>query len=570
MGNSLENLFHACKPFLRVYTSEKGNSVLSLFLSKLHSHLFRIERNIIIVFIFLLPWATYCQSRQEDSLVRIVNKVREDTASINLLLSICNKISNENPDRALKIGQEALVISRKVQWKKGIARSKECIGRIYLYKADYNNALQNLDEALTIYKDLEDNISIASALGWKGTIYYYKANYPKALDYYNEELSLGNHLNNKNIISQALFYKGNIFSLLTDYPQALDYYQQSLLYAEQSGNQDISEESLNNMGDVYCSIGNYTKSKECYEQSYEINSKLDDKPDIMFNLQGLGEVYFALCEYRKSIGYYLQSEHISQEIDDKVTQAECIREIASCYNSLKLYDSAFVSGKQALELENKVTYKLGVAKSFLLLGEISDNTGSYLLSDSCYLQSVSMANEIGAKDVERDAWKGLSDVYEKNHEPAKSLKAYKNYVALKDTISNSEKTKLIVQEEIKFDEIKKKMADEAIAKKNEWKRNLQMIAIAIFIFSFIIAVLMLSRIKAKPNVIKVLGMVGLLLVFEFISLLMEPVIAKWTNDTPLYSLLLLVIIAAVLIPTHHRLEHWVKEKLAHKHHPKTQ
>jgi tetratricopeptide (TPR) repeat protein len=527
-------------------------------------------KNKYLIFIYFLFGflAGYGQNQPDDSVLNLLNRTSEDTSRVNLLLKICSSMSDNNPGKALIYGNKALALSQQLEWQRGIAESKEYCGKVYLQTSDYNQALSCFQQALDLYQTLGENTGIASAMGNIGNIYCYEADYPKALDYYDQVLNMGKQTSNYYFISEALFYKGTVYSKLSAYPQALDLYQQSLLYAEQHGSLELKEVVLNNMGDVYCAIGNYSKSKDCYEQSYAINSTIKKKFNIMFNLEGLGEVYFALSDYRKSMEYYHQALQISQSLDDKITQADCIREIASCYNNLKLYDTALVKANQSLEMDHKIPYRLGFAQTLLLKGNIYYNTGNYLQSDASYLQSIDTAKVIAALDIQRDDWEGLSDLYEKMKEPDKEITAYKNYVTLKDTISNSEKTKLIILEEIKFDEIKKKMADEVLLKERHWKRNLQMIGIAIFIFSFVIIILMLSRIKAKPIVIKVLGMIGLLLVFEFISLLIEPLISKWTDDTPLYSLLLLVIIASVLIPTHHRLEHWVTEKLAHKHHPK--
>ena len=59
-------------------------------------------------------------------------------------------------------------------------------------------------------------------------------------------------------------------------------------------------------------------------------------------------------------------------------------------------------------------------------------------------------------------------------------------------------------------------------------------------------------------------MPGLLLFFEFLNLFMNPYIAKVTLYTPLFTLLVMVLIASLLIPLHHRIELWIKEKLVVK------
>jgi hypothetical protein len=61
-----------------------------------------------------------------------------------------------------------------------------------------------------------------------------------------------------------------------------------------------------------------------------------------------------------------------------------------------------------------------------------------------------------------------------------------------------------------------------------------------------------------------MGLLGLLLLFEFISLFIHPHIADYTNHSPILMLLILVAIAALLVPAHHRLQKFVINKLAHK------
>jgi hypothetical protein len=61
--------------------------------------------------------------------------------------------------------------------------------------------------------------------------------------------------------------------------------------------------------------------------------------------------------------------------------------------------------------------------------------------------------------------------------------------------------------------------------------------------------------------IRLLGVLSLLFFFEYLTLLLHPTVAALTHHTPIYEILIFVAIAAVLIPAHHKLEHWVIHKL---------
>jgi hypothetical protein len=56
----------------------------------------------------------------------------------------------------------------------------------------------------------------------------------------------------------------------------------------------------------------------------------------------------------------------------------------------------------------------------------------------------------------------------------------------------------------------------------------------------------------------------LLILFEFINLLIHPFLESVTHHSPVLMLLALVALASLLIPLHHRMEKWIKEKMTDK------
>ena len=64
--------------------------------------------------------------------------------------------------------------------------------------------------------------------------------------------------------------------------------------------------------------------------------------------------------------------------------------------------------------------------------------------------------------------------------------------------------------------------------------------------------------------IEFLGVVALLIVFEFLNLLLHPFLENITHHSPVLMLLALVCIAALLVPMHHRVEKWATAKLVEK------
>jgi amino acid transporter len=76
--------------------------------------------------------------------------------------------------------------------------------------------------------------------------------------------------------------------------------------------------------------------------------------------------------------------------------------------------------------------------------------------------------------------------------------------------------------------------------------------------------LLSHSIIANQRVIKFLGVLALLIVFEFLNLLLHPYIGKLTHHSPVMMLGIMVCIAALLIPLHHKLEHWITDNMVEK------
>jgi hypothetical protein len=118
-----------------------------------------------------------------------------------------------------------------------------------------------------------------------------------------------------------------------------------------------------------------------------------------------------------------------------------------------------------------------------------------------------------------------------------------------------------------FNELERQREAGAARQKQAEERahNLQYAAIAFGLVSFIIVFLLFSySVIANQKLIRFLGILSLLIVFEFLNLLLHPYLGALTNHNLLLMLAAMVCIAALLIPLHHTLEHWIKHKLVEK------
>ncbi len=158
----------------------------------------------------------------------------------------------------------------------------------------------------------------------------------------------------------------------------------------------------------------------------------------------------------------------------------------------------------------------------------------------------------------------LLDIYENTNSDS-AVKYFKIYKAANDSLFSA-KTIQQTQAMAFENELRQQQLTEEKLKTDEQRRqNIQFALIAFGIITFIILFLLLSRrIITNTKMIEFMGVVALLIVFEFFNLLLHPFLERVTHHSPVLMLLALVCIAALLVPLHHKLEKWATAKLVEK------
>ena len=363
--------------------------------------------------------------------------------------------------------------------------------------------------------------------------------------------------------------------------------------------------SLTRLGNGYGVIGNHLKAMELYLQALKINEKINNADGIQKNLNNIGLVYFDRGDYRQALEYLFKAKILAENIQNKTSVAIVLGAIGQSYFQLKIFDSARLYAQQSYDIANQINYYRAIGYSFSNMGDIHFETGqnnlaleyyrlsipyskkaendlriSYAYSgmakvfqatgqnDSAFFfakQSVAMAREKGFTNVLLNASGFLYSLYKKSGNRDSALFYLELAKTADDSLFNKQKQgqlqSLFFDEKLRQQEI----AAAELKAKQERKNKLQYAGIAIGLIVFLTLFLMLSRsIIVQEKFIKFFGVLGLLSVFEFINLFIHPYLAHATNDSPVLMLVVLIAIAALLIPLHHKLEKWLTKIMVEK------
>ena len=437
---------------------------------------------LILFFIFCLPHWLFAQKNIVDSLYQKLDKEKIDTNRVKLMCDIGYELRVNDPEKALVITNEALLLSKKIKYIVGQSKSLGTIAIIFRLIGNFPLALEYNLKRLELVEKTNSQRNFASVLSNIALVYVNQEEYKKALQYYYKADSVNSLIDSIDDVKFTIALNiGDVYDKLNINDSAFSYFTKSLSIARQIKNGDYEGMSMIGLGNNYLKTEQYLLALANYKSGI-INLKLAANDDL------LCEAYLGL---------------------------------ATLFKKLNQKDSSLFYARE----------------------------------------SFSLALKDGFLPRHLDAAKFLSTHF-KEEKNIDSSFFYLNYVQnLNDSINSKSRIResqvLSSNEQVRQLEIAANLA----ASKKERKQQLQMLFIAIFIPGFFIITLLLSRIKLNIRVIKILGILSLLILFEYLTLLLHPFVAEITNHTPIYEMLIFVSIAAVLIPTHHQVEKWLIEWL---------
>ncbi|BEG98378.1 tetratricopeptide repeat protein [Bacteroides sedimenti] len=360
----------------------------------------------------------------------------------------------------------------------------------------------------------------------------------------------------------------------------------------------------NLMGMALQSIGNYPDAEEYFLKQLKQSEVIKDSFGIFKAYMCLGNINLeeennkdAVSNYKKAISLYHGQKYSFWMVQFFPT----IENLARAYEKQNMLDSALYYAQYGLHMSIDFGGKKSIPHWGNILGTIYSKLGQSSLALEYFRTYLKITDLLSIQDQILGFYE-VGKHFERNNQIDSAIyygrKAFsfsKNSVfriyILKSSrlLSQLFKSKNQIDSAFKYQSIMLKTQEfmfsrDKISRMNMLKfneqirqkeielakqhqeevrvRRLQLTILAISIIVFIIVFLLLSRtIIASQRLIKFLGIVVLLISFEFIDQVLHPIIETFTNYTPSLMLLILVSIASLLVPLHYKLEKLAIAKL---------
>ncbi len=394
--------------------------------------------------------------------------------------------------------------------------------------------------------------------------YYFARNYDSSLYYGYQRLRIAEKIGAKKEKIRALNDIGYSLTTAANYNAALEIFLEAKKLGEsEPENEQFLAASYHLIGNLYAGQKNYRDAIDYYKKAWEINLKLNSKGYTYTSLMNLGSMYLEINQLDSAL-YFSQRAYERALQQDKTYFPSVLKILGNVHERLGNKELALSYYRQSLS-ENQRQNSPGRSLSALYI-DLSKFFKTENRNDSAfYYANAAIKLLQGTTFISQllTAYLNISELYSNKGDSA--YKYLKIATSLKDSIFSTQKVQqfqnMRYQEDLRGQQMEEKKRKEL----DERKHNLQYAAIALGIVMFVILFFVLSHsIMANQNLIRFLGILALLIVFEFLNLFLHPFLDKITNHQPVLMLAAMVCIAALLIPLHHKLEHWITHKMVEK------
>ncbi len=275
----------------------------------------------------------------------------------DLLAQFARAVYIDDPPKARTANQEALEMSRRLGYDKGIAYSLYYMGfgeylRSDLEKAtallleaeqmmkslneenglglihgvmagvslslgDYEKALACSFEGLKVHRRTGDRVNEGWLLHGIGGGYHEMGDFPRALQYHEESLKVFEELDLDVGRARAFTGMGTVHQALKEYDKALEYHRQSLEIFSKAGNDLGESRALNDIGVILQEKGEFEKSREHHLRALKLRERFGNLQAVSTSLINLGKLLVAEGKPEEALDQVLRALDIAEEIKAK-------------------------------------------------------------------------------------------------------------------------------------------------------------------------------------------------------------------------------------------------------------
>ena len=280
------------------------------------------------------------------------------------------------------------------------------------------------------------------------------------------------------------FFEGN-------YEEALEKFYKAGEIAENINHKTYLGKCYNNIGAVYSSIGENDLALKYLSQSKNIKQELNDSAGLASTMINIAGIYQELNDYDKALKSYKKIHALMEQLEDTSGIAAILNNMGMIHFNKGIFEDAIIFFEQSLELSRLIDDQWSIASTLNNLAEVYIDLDNLNLTYSLLDASEIVIDEIKALDLAKESLEIRMKALAAQGRYKEAYKFNELYLAIKDSIINTEKAQNIVALEAKYESEKREGENELLKTEMEIREAVIQRQRIIFIVSSLLIIVLL-------------------------------------------------------------------------------
>lgn len=421
-----------------------------------------MKKIIFILTVFMITQTFFSQNKSLiDSLKLELKKSKtDDSLKVMILTALHEKLMFSKPEEAKTYADSGLEISKKINYKKGIAAGYMHLGNYFGNRTENDSAMFYYKKAKSMFIEINENRGLIFVNHSISDIKRIQGHFNEAAIITKETLELikdhekEGELKTKFIGAQhnAL---ANIYIEKGDYHIALTEAFKALKCFEDIHHESRMADVLKQIGDIESGLENHEASLSYFHKAIDIYERFEDIMYAAYANNSLGISYQNLNDYTNAAKHYNIAIAYSRDVEDNLSLSNSLHNLAELEIIKNNYSIAKNLLFDAKKIAEKEDLKLGLVNVYDGLSQIDYQSKKFSDALMNNAEAIDIAKKIGALSHLKDLYKYRSKILQGLNRNAEAIHYLNTYQTLNDSLFSLTKSQQIEELKAIYDTEKK-------------------------------------------------------------------------------------------------------------------
>ena len=317
-------------------------------------------------------------------------------------IDINNRIAflflEKEPNLAYYYADSSANASLEKNYPEGLKTALGIKGKISLMRGDYQQAITYFNKTGALASQLEDTVGMIRGHLDLANVFLLIKDYEGAESHFNKALGFDSisaqpllHANVYTGLWQLYWKKGN--------KDTVDYFQRKALaiYNANRNDRKMSREIANG----FLKVEDFEQALNFYRVSLDFQRETGTKKDIADDLKNIGEIYLTQKNGATALDYFFEAQKIYEKLQNKTALFETAICIGLSYQYINEHERALESLCVALDKAKKIGSKSFMARANKSMAEVYEAYGFFDESVRYYKQYVALKDSLFSEEIAR-------------------------------------------------------------------------------------------------------------------------------------------------------------------------